>query len=705
MEIDTQAKSVTCDKCGKTFNRHDLYVRHQKRHEKGLWFRRTGNYAGQPNGTLSSTSDGENAPNAGISPSMEIITNTSVGPENSISPLSGNTPLSGGFAETFQVPSILQPVESTPDVLQNSAVDAILEESDFSWLFERVVDLNVFPPIENNIVSPESVSDHGGHTGSSTSQFGDDSTTLWTRARDNVARFVMGEANDKDLLLQGPNIFSLNLLNSWIYEPTLLESYFHKYFEFYHDHFPIAHFPTFRARPDKIHPALLIAITTLGTAFGPPEHFEASVQLHEGLIFLVMSHQDMFSPPLWIFQTLCLILAFQKMLSTRDQHERSALFHGAIMVLIRRNFFRIKIADMEGLENDNDSQLEKRWHRWVETESRIRCFYFAFVMDSQHMALFGHRSCMSANELVFSLPCLEKIWEANDPSTWRQEYLNSAPSMTFLDALKSLLVGRHLNAPATSHFARLVLLHGIFSVTLQMQIHEAITLGVANSKNCERCETNRGSSQDQWRVLMGRAINNWSYCLYTQRSMAIEVCRALRHIAYVTLFLSPCNVSDVLMYAGLSTYDRTSNYIENFRSQRAVSAWASSSSAPSCVKHALLLIQDVLFSSQEPYRALNDKIALRPWCLFLCTAIVYAYHLSLHGENPDLPCDDTGGQMTEQYITSRIHALNSAHPDTEFINADLDYKRTGGIKSLFYTVKESLRECKWELLQNAFDCI
>lgn len=604
--------------------------------------------------------------------------------------------------------------------------DVVFQINDISWLFEPSmdpysIDSMVFDSVDKFSHPSPTNSKQKPRTLSleSISESPDSSVNPWVKIRDDIVKCLFGEALGASTSspLQTctlSNVYSVDLTSSWLYQPYFLQKYFLMYFENYHEHFPILHKPSVLSRPDKVPPLLMIAITTLGTAFAVEEHFSTSVKIHERLQFLVLSHKEINHPPLWIFQTLTLVQAYQKMLSTRQQHDMSSTLHGSMMLLLHRN---IAHTSYTSEENNPNVSLETRWHRWIYEESRRRALLFAFVMDAQHVALFGHKVCISANEMLCQIPCMENVWEAETAEDWHNLYNEQDPASrntSFLGALKSLLMHKPLNTLQTSHFSRLILLHGIYAVAIQMQQQESIF-----GMSCSHCRKDQIEKTPNWKESLAGAISNWSYCLYTQKSMTIEVCKALHHFAYVTLYLTETSVLDILMLSGLSLYDRLPKSIDYVRASSAVKAWTQrKEDCVKCVTHALFLMQEILFSGQNyqsdelqceeasHYLAKRDKIALRPWVLLVSSLVVWAFY-SFLGTNKQLSIADTTMSqqlmLTEQFFASRLHALSLDDPIGEFIKVDKNSQEN--ILCVISVVHKSIEGCRWELIEEGYHCL
>lgn len=863
--------TYNCEKCTKVFYRKDLYKRHLDRHNRGMWFRRTGIIPGQndkqqqpndedsnnnisitdsrsnstepsPQGNNTSTpaitpDTASNSPSgfhnthsvynshqphtgaallnhpppfnghtthilpppppassslphslppqthpqysAGPPPVSHNDLNTSSSPYNSIMPPANNFPTQQHYIQqNFQQQQQQQPPSlplpsnninngnpsgnSTPPTMPPLYSGNFFQDSDLGWLFENMNQTFEDNPINNNY---EQQHDDQTKTIPITPEYTattpevPDEDTIWHTVSQKLMKSLFDQKSDSasNSPLDActlPNSFSNELVNSWVSDPILLRRYYQSYFDTYHDHFPIVHKPTFLRRPDKIHPLLMISILTLGTAFAPVEHFQISLKIHERLRWLVFSHNDLADdPPLWIFQALILIEAFEKMLSSRKHHELAATFHGSIVILMRRNQpFSFDIDDEDWSSADenyrsrgNNSRkqsssyskysIESKWNRWIENESLRRVFFLAFTIDSQHVALFGHSQCMSANEILFELPCLEDVWDAPDAETWLSLYESSTRPPLFLDAIKSLLMLKPLDK-TTSQFSRLIILHGLYSVAVQTQTQKNAAIGFLSGKNeqCRHCgkphqhsssggSSSNGGGGEQWRALLAQALQTWSFSLFTQGSIIIEACQSLHQMAYVTLYLSHTTVLDILVFARYpSLVSRRLTRRDYAKAEHLVKTWSSTPEAIVAVRHALLLIQETLFPKRSKqhspqgyreeviYEANTDKVALRPWCLFVCTLVVYAFHNCIHKTQAKLPPSLNNNSsnsdaliMTDRYISNRLHALSTPYPVDFYVN--MDKTESENIMCVLKGVQSTLVGCRWDMLEHAYNCL
>ncbi|KIV80653.1 hypothetical protein PV11_08139 [Exophiala sideris] len=473
-----------------------------------------------------------------------------------------------------------------------------------------------------------------------------------------------------------------DLLEDQFFEPVHLKSFFDSYFSNYNAHFPILHQASFALQDTP--PLLLVGILTLGATLSPDSlHYRASERIHESLRWLIFSSGSFQPPaPLWCLQALLLVQAYEKMFSTRKHHEMAHIFHGAVITLMRRGG---SYSSDGTLQSSNASSAARAWHMWVEQESFKRVAYFAFIMDAQHSSIFGHTPALSISDVHLSLPCADEVWDSSSPSSWKKALSKAAPAIQFLPTLRALLARRPM--PSTcSPFARFVLLHGLFNVTKHMQARDLMASDIETGRTSDHgAEATPPSTlgDDNWKEILDRAIDTWSFSLMSQQpSLSLEAARPLHRMAHVTIYV---NLIDFHTFAGAPSLTGSSTTRNEYtKAKRRVQMWCERPTARRTLSHCILLIQETMFSRNQ-YRASQDNIALRPWCLYHATLILWAFGILTEGKSAE--------KITaEDYLVHMLSGLMDHHTQLKGTN------RTLGLISV---VKESLSDCRWELLQEA----
>ena len=332
--------------------------------------------------------------------------------------------------------------------------------------------------------------------------------------------------------------------------------------------------------------------------------------------------------------------------------------------------------------------LEQSWHQWIETQSSNRTAFFGFVMDAQHSFMFGHSCVLSVHDVRLQLPCADSLWECDNAETWNRLMRKTPESPGFLPVLKQLL-GRHPIPSHCSAYGRLILLHGLFSVTAHLKARDLATLGVGRMSSAN---SPRVGPIDSWKDTLERAMDTWSFSLVSRSSsLALEASKPLHRMAYVAIYT---DIADMHILAGapsllgslLSETDRT-------RATARVRAWSETQESKRALYHCLLLVQEIIFTGQL-YRASQDNIALRPWALYHATLIIWAYGFMFgerEGHRRRSSCS------AEEYLVRMLMLLRSESEDIGSVA-----QQTG---ELLQAVRESLEGCRWELLQEAYETL
>lgn len=338
-------------------------------------------------------------------------------------------------------------------------------------------------------------------------------------------------------------------------------------------------------------------------------------------------------------------------------------------------------------ESTDTPSLERAWHLWVEHESTKRAAFFAFIMDAQHVSIFGHSPALSVSDIRLPLPCSDALWNARSASRWKTEKSRAEEPPSFLSALRSLLARRPL--PSTwGAFTRFVLLHGLFSVAKHMQERDLTASDVGGARPCSDASSTSPpglSEGDAWRDILDRAIETWSLSLLSQQpSLCLEAARPLHRMAHITMHVNLIDFHNFARAPSLTGNRTLSN--DYARARKRIQLWSEEPVAKRTLSHCLLLIQETMFVRKQ-YRACEDNIALRPWCLYHATLILWAYGVLTQG--------NSGGffMSAEEYLVQMLNSLMGGDGQVPIAN------RTSG---LIDAVRKSLVDCRWELLQEAY---
>jgi hypothetical protein len=376
------------------------------------------------------------------------------------------------------------------------------------------------------------------------------------------------------------------------------------------------------------------------------------------------------------------------MFSTRKHHQLAHIFHGAIITLMKRG-----VAYQHTTHAPGSTATERSWHQWVEIQASNRTAFFGFVMDAQHTFMFGHTCILSVHDVRLPLPCADVLWECSRPEEWDRMMRKTPESPGFLPVLKRLLARTPI-PPHCSAFSRLILLHGLFSVTAHLKARDSVTLGVGRG-GPSTANSPRLDAIDTWKETVERAMDIWSFSLVSRSSsLALEASRPLHRMAYVAIYT---DINDIHILAGApSLLGSLLSATDRMRATARVRAWSQSHDSKKALYHCLLLIQESIFTGQL-YRAASDNIALRPWSIYHAALILWAYGAMARERSNPQHEQRRISYSAEEYLVRMLMLLRNESDQVDVIAQETS--------ELLLAVRESLEGCRWELLQEAWETL
>ncbi|CAG8395271.1 unnamed protein product [Penicillium salamii] len=416
-----------------------------------------------------------------------------------------------------------------------------------------------------------------------------------------------------------------------------LQDYSDLFFNRFNTQYPLIHQHTFD--PNAAAPVFLASILFMGATYSTREAHQLAVEVHDVLRGQLLCHPD-FSPQadLWVLQTMLLIDCFGKMRAGPKQRERAQLFHCVLIKMIRRSNC-CNIRDLSGFNETND--LDPIWRRAMDEEQRKRVAMHCFMWDTQHAVLFSQSLCMSAFEIRSSLPCGAATWEASSAQEWAL-HASREDNKQFLAVLKGYINPAAVARPREMNaFARIVVLHGLMSVSADLKRRDQTTL---RSETPERVGV--------WTPRMGRSYDLWKVD-FDADCLAMKIARsagarqltglkisghALYHAAYLALNVE---VLDLQIVAGAShILGRVVTEADHARSMRNITRWLQEEIGSFCTtaQQASTLLQSAVLGLHDWDQA--DSFHF-PWCLYLCTLASWVFHrgLDVTAENQRLRTD------------------------------------------------------------------
>ncbi|KAJ5326260.1 uncharacterized protein N7506_009362 [Penicillium brevicompactum] len=430
-----------------------------------------------------------------------------------------------------------------------------------------------------------------------------------------------------------------NVLQSPLLTLSALQSYSDLFFNRFNTQYPLIHQHTFD--PNTAPPVFLASILFMGATYSTREAHQLAVEVHDVLRGQLLCHPD-FSPQadLWVLQTMLLIDCFGKMRAGPKQRERAQLFHCVLIKMIRRSNC-CNIRDLSGFTETDD--LDPVWRRAMDEEQRKRVAMHCFMWDTQHAVLFSQSLCMSAFEIRSSLPCGAASWGASSAQEW-VFHASREDNKQFLAVLKGYINPTAVTRPRDLNvFARIVVLHGLMSVSADLKRRDQTTL---RSETPERVGA--------WTPRMGRSYDLWKVD-FDADCLAMKIARtasarqltglkisghALYHAANLALKVE---VLDLQIVAGASQIlGRVVTEADHARSLRNITRWLQEEFNSFCTsaQQASLLLQSAVLGLHDWDQA--DSFHF-PWCLYLCTLVSWVFHRGLdvsaeiHRIRTDLP--------------------------------------------------------------------
>ncbi|KAL1303765.1 hypothetical protein AAFC00_007104 [Neodothiora populina] len=419
---------------------------------------------------------------------------------------------------------------------------------------------------------------------------------------------------------------------------SFLQTYSDLYFSRFNTAYPLIHQPTFD--PSRTDTLLLISILLLGATYCEKDAHQLAVCIHDVLRPQIFAHASFDArAELWMLQTILLVECFGKSRAGQKQHDMSHLFHGLLINLIRRSDCQSIRLDAP---RDGHKDLEDNWRDWVEAEQKKRLALLCFMWDTQHAVLFCQSLCMSAFELLSTLPCDQQIWEAASAEEWARLQEKQKPLPLFLTVLKSYLsakappAARELNA-----LSRVLLLHGLMSIAWDMNRRDQTSLGIMGNDLLGDWRQRIANAYDTWKADFDAYTMSITQILASPSASAVvtssdqrrrarsefwiytTVNCGLYHAAHVMLF---SNFLDLQIYAGARhILGHPVGKADYARSQRVAKRWATEDILHSskAAWHAAQIIKDTVMNLED-FDA--GGLFIHPWCLYLATITIWSFN-------------------------------------------------------------------------------
>ena len=516
---------------------------------------------------------------------------------------------------------------------------------------------------------------------------------------------------------------------------TALQDYCDLYFTRFNTAYPLIHHATFD--PSQTQTLLLLSVLLLGATYSSKDAHQLAVCIHDVIRPRIFAHAGFSAKPdLWVLQTILLVECFGKSRAGQKQHDMSHLFHGLLINLIRRSDCQsVKTVRPYDID-DNPSNLDSHWRRWAEAEEKKRLALLCFMWDTQHAVLFCQSLCMSAFELRLTMPCSQALWEAPDASEWKRigQTQQHQREPLFLTALKSYLTPTGPRTTPLNALSRILLLHGLMSISWDMERRDQTSLGVVNFVGGSNWRNRLCDAYDLWKadfdtycmevaVKQRAELNNAigtgleaQDAAHREFTTFATAYNAVYHAAHVLL---NAEFLDIQIYAGARhILGRPVQRADYLRSERVVKRWAvvdnsespgfmddtggpkaagsarGNMAAAKAAWHAACLLHDASTNLDD-----FDAMGLFhvPWCLYLATLTSWAFHHARPGRwNRD--SEDGGSEMVWD-ARKEMDDLISSMAGTKPWNSVLmqGRRRTGG---LVWIMANALSKVRWGIVHS-----
>lgn len=334
---------------------------------------------------------------------------------------------------------------------------------------------------------------------------------------------------------------------------------------------------------------------------------------------------------------------------------------------------------------------------------KYRLAYLCFLWDTQHAVLFSQSLCMSAFELRSSLPCNPASWEAECAEDWHRNYSRETETW-FLSVLKLYVnPGSGTLPPHLNDLSRLLMLHGLMSLSWDMKRRDQTALGFVGTSAQEK-QNRLAESYDAWKADFDTYCMSMALSLKDNTAAKRDFTRfstasvAIYHAAHIILNVE---IIDLQIYAGAShiigrpvtsgDYDRSRSIVEDWARKDELQA------AAKAAWHAAHLLRDGVMNL-DSFDV--NEVFHYPWCLYLATLTCWAFHFSSKDDHDsgsyrsrDVVRHDGAGVSSQAEMSALISGMTSVAPDGLW--KTVGKFSTGGLTA---TIARHLSTVRWAVV-------
>jgi hypothetical protein len=696
--------------CGKSFTRREHLKRHQLNHSSARWsctncaacFTRKDLYQRHISVSADCTQTAHSNGTEQSEPSAEAIER----PPQLLQPTSVDTNVTHQEADHVSTPRFVSPKDALPafwtdDIDQwnfqvNNNQSAFLNDTDLDWFWQdSLVPLDL---PSDQVVSPESLRsvplswttfpqerDENGHYPPPRYLQESKSKLLVTKGGDVAAPncgFPICSALTQDkrveLLMDLRDImtidvrdpiFSLNSMKQGIhlYSREIATEYcfIHRELFFIYDRDNIRE-AFLEVLGEQSGPELLWAIISFGWAFmRSHDHHETRVagDIQRALRAKVLSHPRLASsPPLWLVQTLFLILLFARYQGGPEEYGAASLFHGVLLGAVLR--LDRGSRSMQLQQSSEQSSAAREYANWVEAESVRRLIVQVFVMDVKNALLFGGEPLMSFRDMMdLRIPSdTDAAWYAQSMEEWhimisaRPDSLADHAAQSFVGLLKDLWQSR--STDGGSSMRSITLMYGILSIARELVRRDDTIVATTKPARTSALAITVERSLTIWEQSWLKAVHD------TEIPWMLPTCTCLLTLARHTLFeVSPV---DLQVVAGGHIIDgKRRGRADYANALRKVKAWARDDRGLKGLSGAAKIIQSRLRGDHVKKHCQHCL-----WCLVLAALICWNFEFVTN--NTMSPADfiqdgklrslEAAQQQCQQYLEVATDSIRPVQP-------------------------------------------
>ncbi|KAF8995473.1 fungal-specific transcription factor domain-containing protein [Cyathus striatus] len=199
-----------------------------------------------------------------------------------------------------------------------------------------------------------------------------------------------------------------------------LQHYMHCFFAIFLSQIPLVHTPTFSSKGKS--PILVTAMQACGALFVRTQKASQFVTMtlnsaRDALVKDFAKNSSDVSEQVELILAVVLLQTIGLFHQQADQRASSSIYHGMLVMMIRRTSLISKIASWTP-GSHKELPLEILWMQWVINETAKRAILWSYMHDCCHCIYFALPPSYQSSELLLSLPCEDSLWNASTSSEW-----------------------------------------------------------------------------------------------------------------------------------------------------------------------------------------------------------------------------------------------------------------------------------------------